>query len=336
MVSMEVLFWLARVAVGLAMAAHGAQKLFGWFGGHGIAGTGGYLEGLGFRPGRLFALGLGSAEFTSGLLTALGLLGPVGPALMIAVMTAAALVAHRGKGFFAMTNGPEVPFLYSAVALVVLSIGPSAVSLDELLHLRGLWAPEVVWMALVAGVIGGLAGAGLRRPGEPRSKRAAAACSRPPRPRGGIMRPVKTRSGSEGIRESSLRLVERLPGPRGGQRKQRHLRLLCARFDDGWCWSPESASPRAWQGPFPTLGAAEEAARVADGRVAGGRSARRQQPGRARRHAWREATGLEDLAAATSRRCSVCHLAQTRTSPLVLWPSSGFCPGPARLVTPKR
>ena len=72
---------VARVVLGLLMASHGAQKLFGWFGGYGIAGTGGFLESLGFRPGRLFARTAGLGEFGGGLLVALGLFGPVGPAL---------------------------------------------------------------------------------------------------------------------------------------------------------------------------------------------------------------------------------------------------------------
>ncbi len=133
-----------------------------------------------------------------------------------------------------------------------------------------------------------------------------------------------------------MRVVERLPGPRGGQRKQRHLHLTCARFDDGWCWSPESASPPAWQGPFASLGAAEEDGRLADGRVAGSAPARRALPSRQPRHQWQDATGPGEASGSQGRRCSVCHLEQTRSSPHVLWPSSGFCPGPARLVAPKR
>ena len=76
---------IARLVLGLAMAAHGTQKLFGWFGGYGRQGTAGYLEGAGFRPGILFVWALGLGEVGSGLLMALGLLGPVGPALMISI-----------------------------------------------------------------------------------------------------------------------------------------------------------------------------------------------------------------------------------------------------------
>src|ERR1044072_3276783 len=80
---------VARVVLGLLMAAHGAQKLFGWFGGYGIAGTGGFMESLGFRPGRFFAAAAGTTEFAGGLLVALGLLGPLGPAMIISTMIVA-------------------------------------------------------------------------------------------------------------------------------------------------------------------------------------------------------------------------------------------------------
>src|SRR5262245_43520782 len=104
---------IGRLIIGLAMAAHGAQKLFGWFGGYGIAGTGGFFEGLGFRPGRFFASGAGLAEFFGGLLTAFGLFGPFGPALIILVMVVAAVAVHWPHGFFAMSNGIEMPLLYA-------------------------------------------------------------------------------------------------------------------------------------------------------------------------------------------------------------------------------
>ena len=73
---------IGRLVVGLLMAAHGAQKLFGWFGGHGLEGTGRFFGSLGFRPGRRFATLAGLGELASGLLIALGFLGPVGPAIM--------------------------------------------------------------------------------------------------------------------------------------------------------------------------------------------------------------------------------------------------------------
>src|SRR5689334_24478826 len=91
---MSVGLLMVRVVVGLLMAGHGSQKLFGWFGGYGLSGTGGFFEGLGFRPGRLFAAAAGAAELVGGLLVALGLLGPVGPALILSVMLVAAVSVH--------------------------------------------------------------------------------------------------------------------------------------------------------------------------------------------------------------------------------------------------
>ena len=139
------------------MAAHGSQKLFGWFGGHGLAGTGGYFESLGFRPGRTFALAAGLAEFAGGLLLALGFLGPVGPALIVSVMLVAALTVHWSNGLFAMNNGIEVPLLYAAGAIALALTGPGAYSLDALLGLESLWAPSLAWAAIAAGIVGGLA-----------------------------------------------------------------------------------------------------------------------------------------------------------------------------------
>src|SRR5258706_10280421 len=102
---------LARLLLGLGMAAHGAQKLSGWFGGYGLAGTGAFLEKLGFRPGRAFALAASLGEVGGGVLTALGLMGPAGPALMILVMIVAMVVVHLPGGFFAASNGIEIPLL---------------------------------------------------------------------------------------------------------------------------------------------------------------------------------------------------------------------------------
>jgi hypothetical protein len=83
---MDFPLFIARLILGLGLAAHGAQKLFGWLGGYGIKGTGGFFESLGFFPGPLFALAAGLGELGSGLLTAVGLLSPVGPGLIIVVI----------------------------------------------------------------------------------------------------------------------------------------------------------------------------------------------------------------------------------------------------------
>ncbi|HEX5436105.1 MAG TPA: DoxX family protein [Gemmatimonadaceae bacterium] len=154
---------IARLIFGLAMAAHGSQKLFGWFGGYGIAGTSGFFEQLGFRPGRLFATVAALTEFASGVLITLGLLGPIGPALMLSVMIVAAISVHWTNGFFAMKNGIELPLLYGAAAVVLAFTGPGLLSLDALLGLRALWSPAIASAALVVGVIGGIGNLAARR-----------------------------------------------------------------------------------------------------------------------------------------------------------------------------
>ena len=80
---MDIALLVIRVILGLAIARHGAEKLFGWFGGYGIAGTAGFFEQLGWRPGRLFVLAAAGAELGGGLLTVLGLGGPIGLALIV-------------------------------------------------------------------------------------------------------------------------------------------------------------------------------------------------------------------------------------------------------------
>jgi putative oxidoreductase len=154
---------IARVVLGLLMAAHGAQKLFGWFGGYGLAGTSGFFETLGFKPGRLFATAASVGEVVSGLLIAFGLFGPVGPAILLSIMIVAAVSVHWQHGVFATSNGIEVPLLYATGAIVLALTGPGRFSLDALLGLGSLWTPAVVAGALAAGVAGGIINLSLRR-----------------------------------------------------------------------------------------------------------------------------------------------------------------------------
>src|SRR5256885_8437168 len=121
---------LVRVVIGVIMAAHGAQKLLGWFGGYGLRGTGQFFEQLGFQPGPAFAAAASISEIVSGLLVALGFLGPVGPALMISVMIVAAVTVHWEHGLFAGKNGIEVPLLYAAAAFALALTGYGEFSLD--------------------------------------------------------------------------------------------------------------------------------------------------------------------------------------------------------------
>jgi len=153
---------LARVVVGLLMAAHGTQKLFGWFGGYGLQKTGGFFAQLGFRPGVAFAAAASLAELSGGLLIALGFLGPIGPALMISVMIVAAVTVHLSNGLFATTNGVEVPLLYATAGVALALIGFGSYSLDASLGLTNLWTSTITLIALGIGIAGGLANLALR------------------------------------------------------------------------------------------------------------------------------------------------------------------------------
>src|SRR4051794_20827936 len=154
---------LARLVLGLLMAAHGAQKLFGWFGGHGLGAVAGMFESLGFTPSRFFAALASLAEVVSGLLVAAGLFGPVGPALMLSVMIVAAMSVHWPHGLFAAGNGIEVPLLYGALAAALALTGPGVYSLDTLFGLGAVWTPALSWIVLALGVAGGVGNLALRR-----------------------------------------------------------------------------------------------------------------------------------------------------------------------------
>jgi putative oxidoreductase len=155
---------IARLVFGPMMIAHSTQKLFGWLGGYGLAGTGGFFEQLGFRPGRLFAAVASLAELAGGLLIAFGLLGPIGPALVLSVMIVAAVTVHWGNGLFAGTNGIEVPVLYGAFSVMLALTGPGLFSLDAVLGLERLWSPELAGVVLAVGVMGAIGNLLARRP----------------------------------------------------------------------------------------------------------------------------------------------------------------------------
>jgi len=155
---------VARIVIGLLMAAHGSQKLFGWFGGHGIAGTGAFFEALGFRPGRFFATVAAATEIVSGVLVALGLFGPIGPALMLSVMIVAAVSVHWKNGLFAQANGIELALFYGTVAVALALTGFGTYSLDSLLGLQWLYTPALALAALAVGFIGGVGNLLARRP----------------------------------------------------------------------------------------------------------------------------------------------------------------------------
>ena len=160
---MDIGLLLLRLSVGLAIAAHGAQKLFGLFGGPGLDGTGQFFEMIGLLPGRRHALMAGLAETGGGLLLALGLFTPLASALLFSVMFVAAVTVHIKKGFFAQNGGYEYTLVLGVAAISVAFTGPGSLSLDTLLghYLSGtLWGAA----ALVVGVLGAVVALVQRRP----------------------------------------------------------------------------------------------------------------------------------------------------------------------------
>ena len=153
---------VVRIVVGLIMAAHGASKLWGWFGGHGVRATGQFFEQMGFHPGVAFAAAASVSEIVSGLLVAVGFLGPIGPALMISVMIVAAITVHLGQGLLA-PKGVEMPLLYGSAAFALALIGFGEYSLDAVLGLAGRWSVGFTWIVLILGVVGAFANVALRR-----------------------------------------------------------------------------------------------------------------------------------------------------------------------------
>lgn len=159
---MDIAFFIIRLALGAAIAAHGAQKLFGWFGGYGLKGTAGWMESLGYRPALFFTLAAGGTEVLGGLLTALGLGGPIGPALIVLVMVVAIATVHYPNGFFQSGNGWELNFLYILSAATIAYAGFGGISLDRVVGFDMLSAPLNVTIALGAGAVMGLINANLR------------------------------------------------------------------------------------------------------------------------------------------------------------------------------
>jgi putative oxidoreductase len=138
-----------RVVLGAIMAAHGAQKLFGWFGGPGPAGTAGFLDSMGFKPARLHAAVVGLAEFGGGVLLAVGLLTPLGAAAVAGVMFVAIATVHWSNGFFNASGGYEFNLLITATAIALAITGPGEISID---HLAGWSLAGSAWgLAALAG-----------------------------------------------------------------------------------------------------------------------------------------------------------------------------------------
>jgi putative oxidoreductase len=152
---MDLALLVLRLVVGLLFVGHGAQKLFGAFGGGGLDGTSGSFDNMGLRPGWLHARAAGTAEFGGGALLALGLFTPFAAAALIAVMTAAVITVHAPKGIWNNNGGYEFNLVMVAAAFALAGIGAGAWSLDNVF---GFDLNGVLWAigALVVGVIGGI------------------------------------------------------------------------------------------------------------------------------------------------------------------------------------
>jgi putative oxidoreductase len=127
---------LLRLVVGGLLAGHGAQKLFGSFGGPGLEGTSGFMEMLGLTPGKPWAFLAGLSEFGGGVLTALGSLNPLGPLGIIGAMAMATVKAHSGKPIWVTEGGAELPVINIAAATAIILNGPGKYSLDHALGIR--------------------------------------------------------------------------------------------------------------------------------------------------------------------------------------------------------
>ena len=159
---------LMRSAIGALFVGHGTQKLFGWFGGHGLDGTGKFFESIGLRPGRRHATAAGATEAGGGALLALGLLTPAAAASLIGVMSTAIRKVHFKNGPWASDGGYEYNLVLIAAMLVLADLGPGEFSLDRALGIE-VRGPLVALGALA----GGIAGAALMTR-EPESEPAAA------------------------------------------------------------------------------------------------------------------------------------------------------------------
>src|SRR5215212_11420855 len=137
-----------RAVIGPLFIGHGTQKLFGWFGGHGIEGTGGYFENLGLRPGKRHATAAGAAEAGGGLLLTLGALTPVATTIVSATMFTAIRKVHASKGPWVTEGGFEYNAVLIAAMTALADTGPGPLSVDEAL-LPELKGPQ--WAALSLG-----------------------------------------------------------------------------------------------------------------------------------------------------------------------------------------
>ncbi len=162
---------LARTIVGGAMAAHGAQKAFGWFEGSGPQKTAGFMKMLGFEDAERMGTAAAYNELASGALIASGFLGTLGPSVLTVNMIVAMLAVHKDNGFFAADNGVEVPLLYASAALAFAAGGYGDCSLDHLLGIdRFLAKRRWFYLGLGAAIAAAIAVLNQRKPPQPQAE----------------------------------------------------------------------------------------------------------------------------------------------------------------------
>lgn len=125
-----------RLIVGITFFAHGAQKLFAWFGGYGLEGTAGWMASIGLEPGLLLAALAGSAEFFGGLLLIMGLLVRPAALVLAATMLVAIVTVHLENGFFMSNNGYEYALILLVVSIGLMVRGAGSLSADRALQLK--------------------------------------------------------------------------------------------------------------------------------------------------------------------------------------------------------
>jgi len=122
---------IIRAVLGLLLFAHGTQKLFGWYQGHGLDGTGAMFEQIGHRPGRQMARVAGMSEAGGGLLLTLGLIAPLGAAMVMGTMLVAAVSVHAPQGLWNTNGGYELPLVYATTACGLGFTGAGGWSIDH-------------------------------------------------------------------------------------------------------------------------------------------------------------------------------------------------------------
>lgn len=124
---------IIRLVIGILFIGHGAQKLFGWFGGYGLKGTGGWFDSIGMKPGVTLALLAGLAELLGGILLAAGLFTPLAALMIAGTMMMAILKVHGANGLWSTSNGYEYNLTLIAVTIGLALIGPGRYAIDAIL-----------------------------------------------------------------------------------------------------------------------------------------------------------------------------------------------------------